>query len=75
VAIYQSVRYRTSANGDPTSIGGSAGDIADELVAIVTAHRPSVVGMALVVGLSPITMVRDVAPVPKMLREGLVNRT
>lgn len=50
VALYASVRFRTTATADPTSLSGSPEEIADGLARLCELHRPDVIGMALVDG-------------------------
>ena len=59
VALYQSVRFRTPGDDDPTAIAGDVGLVADTLGALVDAHAPDSIGLALVDGADPVTMLRD----------------
>jgi 5,10-methylenetetrahydromethanopterin reductase len=57
VALFQSVRFTSSAAGDPTSIAGEPAEIAEQLRSLVERYRPDTIGLALV----------DGAPVLEML--------
>jgi len=57
VAIYQSVRFVTDTRGDPTSVGGGPGAIAEVLGGLAEAHAPASIGMALVDHSDPVEMV------------------
>jgi alkanesulfonate monooxygenase SsuD/methylene tetrahydromethanopterin reductase-like flavin-dependent oxidoreductase (luciferase family) len=59
VALYQSVRFRTSAAGDPTSVSGDPDDIASVLGALVDAYAPDSIGVALVDGGGVLDMLAD----------------
>jgi 5,10-methylenetetrahydromethanopterin reductase len=50
VALYQSARFVTSGDGDPTSVCGSPVEIAGFLRELVERHRPDSIGVALVDG-------------------------
>jgi alkanesulfonate monooxygenase SsuD/methylene tetrahydromethanopterin reductase-like flavin-dependent oxidoreductase (luciferase family) len=50
VALYQSVRFATSAAGDPTSVAGAPAEIVEVLESLVDRHRPDSIGLALVDG-------------------------
>jgi alkanesulfonate monooxygenase SsuD/methylene tetrahydromethanopterin reductase-like flavin-dependent oxidoreductase (luciferase family) len=57
VALYQSVRFRTRDPGDPTVVGGDPATVAEALRGLVAQHRPDAIGLALVDGDRPSTMV------------------
>ncbi len=57
VALYQSVRFRSSAGHDPTSFTGDPAEVAVALAALVEAHRPDTIGIALVDGDPVVEMV------------------
>ena len=57
VALYQSVRFRPSASGDPTAITGVPAEIAESIGALAEAHRPDTIGVALVDGDPVVEMV------------------
>ncbi len=59
VALYQSARFGTAGDDDPTAITGDPGKVADVLAALVDAHAPDSIGLALVDGADPLTMLRD----------------
>jgi 5,10-methylenetetrahydromethanopterin reductase len=59
VALYQSVRVRSSASEDPSSIAGTSDEIADVLSSLVAAHAPDSIGVSLVDGLDLPTMMSD----------------
>jgi 5,10-methylenetetrahydromethanopterin reductase len=59
VALYQSVRVRTSGDDDPTSVAGSPREIADALRTLVAAHAPDSIGLALVDGADVGAMMHD----------------
>lgn len=50
VALYQSARFSTPADADPTSVSGSPVDVAEFLRGLVDRHRPDSIGVALVDG-------------------------
>jgi alkanesulfonate monooxygenase SsuD/methylene tetrahydromethanopterin reductase-like flavin-dependent oxidoreductase (luciferase family) len=56
VALYQSVRFTTSATGDPTSVAGKPAEIARVLRSLVERHRPDTIGLALVDGAAVLDM-------------------
>ncbi len=59
VALYQSVRFRTSADGDPTSVSGSPEQVAAVLGGLVDAYAPDSIGLALVDGAPVLEMLAD----------------
>jgi hypothetical protein len=61
VALYQSVRLRTSGEHDPTSVTGTPHEIADALNTLVAAHAPDSIGVALV----------DVADIGAMMNDAI----
>jgi alkanesulfonate monooxygenase SsuD/methylene tetrahydromethanopterin reductase-like flavin-dependent oxidoreductase (luciferase family) len=67
VALYQSVRFRTSPHDDATAISGDPRHVADVLDSLVDAYAPHSIGLALVDGASPATMVRDAVEVFDLL--------
>jgi alkanesulfonate monooxygenase SsuD/methylene tetrahydromethanopterin reductase-like flavin-dependent oxidoreductase (luciferase family) len=67
VALYQSVRVRTSGEHDPTSVAGSPHEIADALHALVEAHAPDAIGVALVDGADVGAMMSDAIEVFDLL--------
>jgi 5,10-methylenetetrahydromethanopterin reductase len=69
VALYQSVRYRTDAHDDPTSVSGSPEEIAAMLGALVDAHVPDSIGVALVDGAPVLDMLVDAIETLDAVRE------
>jgi alkanesulfonate monooxygenase SsuD/methylene tetrahydromethanopterin reductase-like flavin-dependent oxidoreductase (luciferase family) len=69
VALYQSVRYRTDAPDDPTSVSGSPEEIAAMLGALVDAHVPDSIGVALVDGAPVLDMLVDAIETLDAVRE------
>jgi alkanesulfonate monooxygenase SsuD/methylene tetrahydromethanopterin reductase-like flavin-dependent oxidoreductase (luciferase family) len=67
IAIYQSVRFRTRVDDDATSIRGTPSAIAHALMSVVERHRPTSIGMALVDGAPPMTMMEDAGEVLRAL--------
>ncbi len=58
VALYQSVRFRSGATADPTSITGSPVELAAELELLVELHAPDTIGVAPVDGDDVVTMMQ-----------------
>jgi alkanesulfonate monooxygenase SsuD/methylene tetrahydromethanopterin reductase-like flavin-dependent oxidoreductase (luciferase family) len=58
VAVYASARFASGAPADPTACSGSTTDVAAQLRDLVAEHRPDTIGLALVDGDSPVTMMR-----------------
>lgn len=58
VAIYASVRFRPGAAPDPTALRGDPAAVAGGLQALVERHAPETIGLALVDGDDPVTMMR-----------------
>jgi alkanesulfonate monooxygenase SsuD/methylene tetrahydromethanopterin reductase-like flavin-dependent oxidoreductase (luciferase family) len=69
VALYQSVRYRTDAPDDPTSVSGSPEEIASMLGALVDTHAPDSIGVALVDGAPVLDMLADAIETLDAVRE------
>jgi alkanesulfonate monooxygenase SsuD/methylene tetrahydromethanopterin reductase-like flavin-dependent oxidoreductase (luciferase family) len=59
VALYASVRFTTDGAGDPTSLTGSADEIAASLAALAARYRPDSIGLALVDGDNVVAMTRS----------------
>lgn len=59
IALYQSARFRTSADSDPTSVSGDPEHVADALASLIGAYAPDSIGLALVDGGDLPTMMRD----------------
>lgn len=58
VAIYASARFAEGAPADPTAATGSPADVSARLRDLVAEHAPETIGLALVDGASPVTMMR-----------------
>lgn len=59
IALYQSARFRTSAEDDPTSVSGDHQQIAGVLASLIDTHAPESIGLALVDGADLATMMND----------------
>jgi alkanesulfonate monooxygenase SsuD/methylene tetrahydromethanopterin reductase-like flavin-dependent oxidoreductase (luciferase family) len=59
VALYQSVRLRSSASGDPSAVAGTPAQVAEVLSSLVATHAPDSIGVALVDGDDLATMMDD----------------
>ena len=68
VALYASVRFTSPAAADPTSVIGDPRKVAEGLRELVDVHRPEVIGMALVDGDDPMSMVRKASAALRLLR-------
>jgi 5,10-methylenetetrahydromethanopterin reductase len=61
VALYASVRFRPDAPTDPTSLCGTAAEVAAGMAALAASHAPDCIGLALV----------DGDPIPEMMAKAL----
>jgi 5,10-methylenetetrahydromethanopterin reductase len=57
IALFASARFRTDATADPTAVRGGRAEVADALHRLVARHRPCTIGLALVDGDRPQSMV------------------
>jgi 5,10-methylenetetrahydromethanopterin reductase len=58
VGLFASVRFRSDARADPTSLIGAPDSVGAGLAALVQRHRPETIGLALVDGDDPVLMVQ-----------------
>jgi 5,10-methylenetetrahydromethanopterin reductase len=74
VALYQSARFRTSAEHDPTSVAGTPEEVASVLASLVETHEPASIGLALVDGAPVLDMLADAVATLTLLRPLLLER-